>query len=124
MLRSAASSQVCVKCASKIPLAYILWLVYLFNIMLLSHSQWMCVCVVAELPEDCRGRWETFVEQTLKETNRKNTIDLVSTSHTSSHIHCCVHTHACRKKTYIHAGVDMRVCVVGWHSVPAAFLGG
>lgn len=30
-----------------------------------------------ELPEDYRGRWETFVEQTLSETNRKNTIDLV-----------------------------------------------
>lgn len=31
-----------------------------------------------ELPEDCRGRWVTFVDQTLSETNRKNTIDLVS----------------------------------------------
>lgn len=30
-----------------------------------------------ELPEDYRGRWETFVDQTLSETNRKNTIDLV-----------------------------------------------
>lgn len=30
-----------------------------------------------ELPEDCRGRWETFVDQTLSEANRKNTIDLV-----------------------------------------------
>ncbi|XP_056453880.1 serine/threonine-protein phosphatase 6 regulatory subunit 2 isoform X1 [Gadus chalcogrammus] len=35
--------------------------------------------LITELPEDCRGRWETFVEQTLKETNRKNTIDLVGT---------------------------------------------
>lgn len=34
--------------------------------------------VDAELPEDCRGRWETFVDQTLSETNRRNTIDLVS----------------------------------------------
>uniref|UniRef100_A0A7N8XYG8 Protein phosphatase 6, regulatory subunit 2b n=1 Tax=Mastacembelus armatus TaxID=205130 RepID=A0A7N8XYG8_9TELE len=33
--------------------------------------------LIAELPEDYRGRWETFVEQTLSETNRKNTIDLV-----------------------------------------------
>uniref|UniRef100_A0A1A8HID2 Protein phosphatase 6, regulatory subunit 2b n=1 Tax=Nothobranchius korthausae TaxID=1143690 RepID=A0A1A8HID2_9TELE len=35
--------------------------------------------LITELPEDCRGRWETFVEQTLSETNRKNTIDLVGT---------------------------------------------
>lgn len=32
-----------------------------------------------ELPEDYKGRWETFVDQTLSETNRKNTIDLVTT---------------------------------------------
>uniref|UniRef100_A0A674NIS2 Protein phosphatase 6 regulatory subunit 2 n=1 Tax=Takifugu rubripes TaxID=31033 RepID=A0A674NIS2_TAKRU len=31
---------------------------------------------IGKLPEDCRGRWETFVDQTLSETNRKNTIDL------------------------------------------------
>uniref|UniRef100_A0A8C9X937 Protein phosphatase 6 regulatory subunit 2 n=1 Tax=Sander lucioperca TaxID=283035 RepID=A0A8C9X937_SANLU len=31
------------------------------------------------LPEDYRGRWETFVDQTLSETNRKNTIDLIGT---------------------------------------------
>lgn len=30
-----------------------------------------------ELPEDCRGRWESFVEETLTETNRRNTVDLV-----------------------------------------------
>ncbi|XP_005729934.1 serine/threonine-protein phosphatase 6 regulatory subunit 2 isoform X1 [Pundamilia nyererei] len=35
--------------------------------------------LIAELPEDYRGRWETFVDQTLSETNRKNTIDLVGT---------------------------------------------
>ncbi|XP_037539422.1 serine/threonine-protein phosphatase 6 regulatory subunit 2 [Nematolebias whitei] len=35
--------------------------------------------LIIELPEDYRGRWETFVEQTLSETNRKNTIDLVGT---------------------------------------------
>uniref|UniRef100_A0A8C8DRD8 Protein phosphatase 6, regulatory subunit 2b n=1 Tax=Oryzias sinensis TaxID=183150 RepID=A0A8C8DRD8_9TELE len=34
--------------------------------------------LISELPEDYRGRWETFVEQTLSETNRKNTIDLVN----------------------------------------------
>lgn len=33
--------------------------------------------VGVELPGDCRGRWETFVDQTLSEANRKNTIDLV-----------------------------------------------
>uniref|UniRef100_A0A674N979 Protein phosphatase 6 regulatory subunit 2 n=1 Tax=Takifugu rubripes TaxID=31033 RepID=A0A674N979_TAKRU len=37
--------------------------------------------LIAELPEDCRGRWETFVDQTLSETNRKNTIDLIGTGH-------------------------------------------
>uniref|UniRef100_A0A4W6DBN2 Protein phosphatase 6 regulatory subunit 2 n=1 Tax=Lates calcarifer TaxID=8187 RepID=A0A4W6DBN2_LATCA len=35
--------------------------------------------LITELPEDYRGRWETFVDQTLSETNRKNTIDLVNT---------------------------------------------
>lgn len=29
------------------------------------------------LPADCRGRWESFVEETLTETNRRNTVDLV-----------------------------------------------
>ncbi|XP_061630228.1 serine/threonine-protein phosphatase 6 regulatory subunit 2 isoform X1 [Phyllopteryx taeniolatus] len=33
--------------------------------------------LISELPDDCRGRWETFVNQTLSETNRRNTIDLV-----------------------------------------------
>uniref|UniRef100_A0A8C4IG04 Protein phosphatase 6, regulatory subunit 2b n=1 Tax=Dicentrarchus labrax TaxID=13489 RepID=A0A8C4IG04_DICLA len=32
--------------------------------------------LITELPEDYRGRWDTFVDQTLSETNRKNTIDL------------------------------------------------
>uniref|UniRef100_A0A4W6DCS5 Protein phosphatase 6 regulatory subunit 2 n=1 Tax=Lates calcarifer TaxID=8187 RepID=A0A4W6DCS5_LATCA len=35
--------------------------------------------LITGLPEDYRGRWETFVDQTLSETNRKNTIDLVGT---------------------------------------------
>ncbi|XP_076588645.1 serine/threonine-protein phosphatase 6 regulatory subunit 2 isoform X2 [Chaetodon auriga] len=35
--------------------------------------------LITELPEDYRGRWETFVDQTLSETNRKNTIDLIGT---------------------------------------------
>lgn len=45
-----------------------------------SHLLSQCHCFVfvgVELPEDCRGRWETFVDQTLSEANRKNTIDLV-----------------------------------------------
>lgn len=33
----------------------------------------------AGLPADCRGRWESFVEETLTETNRRNAVDLVST---------------------------------------------
>ena len=53
----------------------------------------------AELPEDYRGRWETFVDQTLSETNRKNTIDLVnlhpflSTLYNSCFNHTHTHTH-------------------------------
>ncbi|XP_023259700.1 serine/threonine-protein phosphatase 6 regulatory subunit 2-like isoform X1 [Seriola lalandi dorsalis] len=35
--------------------------------------------LITELPEEYRGRWETFVDQTLSETNKKNTIDLVGT---------------------------------------------
>uniref|UniRef100_A0A672QY86 Serine/threonine-protein phosphatase 6 regulatory subunit 2-like n=1 Tax=Sinocyclocheilus grahami TaxID=75366 RepID=A0A672QY86_SINGR len=43
-------------------------------------------CISTELPEDCRGRWESFVGDTLRETNRRNTVDLVSTHnlHSSS----------------------------------------
>uniref|UniRef100_A0A8C8K696 Protein phosphatase 6, regulatory subunit 2a n=1 Tax=Oncorhynchus tshawytscha TaxID=74940 RepID=A0A8C8K696_ONCTS len=39
-----------------------------------------------QLPEDCRGRWESFVDETLRETNRRNTVELVSTHnlHSSS----------------------------------------
>ncbi|KAL2087339.1 hypothetical protein ACEWY4_016167 [Coilia grayii] len=42
--------------------------------------------LIKELPEDCRGRWESFVGETLRETNRRNTVDLVSTHnlHSSS----------------------------------------
>ncbi|XP_006876472.1 PREDICTED: serine/threonine-protein phosphatase 6 regulatory subunit 2 [Chrysochloris asiatica] len=40
--------------------------------------------VIRGLPEDCRGRWESFVEETLTETNRRNTADLVSTHHLHS----------------------------------------
>uniref|UniRef100_A0A673YAT4 Protein phosphatase 6, regulatory subunit 2a n=1 Tax=Salmo trutta TaxID=8032 RepID=A0A673YAT4_SALTR len=38
------------------------------------------------LPEDCRGHWESFVDETLRETNRRNTVELVSTHnlHSSS----------------------------------------
>ncbi|KAK6318165.1 hypothetical protein J4Q44_G00114560 [Coregonus suidteri] len=34
--------------------------------------------LITELPTDCKGRWESFVDQALTETNRKNTVDLVS----------------------------------------------
>ncbi|XP_060244824.1 serine/threonine-protein phosphatase 6 regulatory subunit 2 isoform X6 [Meriones unguiculatus] len=40
--------------------------------------------VIRGLPADCRGRWESFVEETLMETNRRNTVDLVSTHHLHS----------------------------------------
>uniref|UniRef100_A0A4W5KIN3 Protein phosphatase 6, regulatory subunit 2b n=1 Tax=Hucho hucho TaxID=62062 RepID=A0A4W5KIN3_9TELE len=32
--------------------------------------------ITGRLPKDCRGRWESFVDQALTETNRKNTVDL------------------------------------------------
>ncbi|XP_022452761.1 serine/threonine-protein phosphatase 6 regulatory subunit 2 isoform X4 [Delphinapterus leucas] len=37
--------------------------------------------VLRGLPSDCRGRWESFVEETLTEANRRNAVDLVSTHH-------------------------------------------
>ncbi|XP_015239487.1 PREDICTED: serine/threonine-protein phosphatase 6 regulatory subunit 2 isoform X2 [Cyprinodon variegatus] len=40
--------------------------------------------LILELPGDYRGRWETFVEQTLSDTNRKNTIDLVGSGNPRS----------------------------------------
>ncbi|CAL9683288.1 unnamed protein product [Knipowitschia caucasica] len=42
--------------------------------------------LIRELPADCRGRWEIFVDETLRETNRRNTVELVSTHnmHSSS----------------------------------------
>ncbi|KAM4882015.1 serine/threonine-protein phosphatase 6 regulatory subunit 2 isoform 7-T12 [Thomomys bottae] len=40
--------------------------------------------VIRGLPADCRGRWENFVEETLTETNRRNTVDLVSIHHLHS----------------------------------------
>ncbi|XP_023590403.1 serine/threonine-protein phosphatase 6 regulatory subunit 2 [Trichechus manatus latirostris] len=40
--------------------------------------------VIRGLPEDCRGRWESFVEETLTETNHRNAVDLVSTHHLHS----------------------------------------
>uniref|UniRef100_A0A8C6TMG5 Protein phosphatase 6, regulatory subunit 2a n=1 Tax=Neogobius melanostomus TaxID=47308 RepID=A0A8C6TMG5_9GOBI len=33
--------------------------------------------LIKELPDDCRGRWESFVDETLRETNRRNTVELV-----------------------------------------------
>uniref|UniRef100_A0A8C8G628 Protein phosphatase 6, regulatory subunit 2a n=1 Tax=Oncorhynchus tshawytscha TaxID=74940 RepID=A0A8C8G628_ONCTS len=32
--------------------------------------------LIKELPEDCKGRWESFVDETLRETNRRNTVEL------------------------------------------------
>lgn len=51
-----------------------------------GHVQPHISDLIKELPEDCRGRWESFVGETLRETNRKNTVDLVSTHnlHSSS----------------------------------------
>ncbi|KAJ8373465.1 hypothetical protein SKAU_G00040450 [Synaphobranchus kaupii] len=40
--------------------------------------------LIKDLPEDCRGRWESFVDETLTDTNRRNTVDLVSTHHLHS----------------------------------------
>eukprot|EP00079_Xenopus_tropicalis_P023268 XP_012815520.1 PREDICTED: serine/threonine-protein phosphatase 6 regulatory subunit 2 isoform X4 [Xenopus tropicalis] len=40
---------------------------------------------ITELPDDCRGRWESFVEETLTETNRRNTVDLVNMIWVSTH---------------------------------------
>uniref|UniRef100_A0A8C3AZY4 Protein phosphatase 6, regulatory subunit 2a n=1 Tax=Cyclopterus lumpus TaxID=8103 RepID=A0A8C3AZY4_CYCLU len=41
---------------------------------------------ITDLMKDCRGRWESFVDETLRETNRRNTVELVSTHnmHSSS----------------------------------------
>lgn len=44
-------------------------------------------CISTELPEDCRGRWESFVGETLRETNRRNTVDLVRNAFTHT-FHC------------------------------------
>lgn len=54
------------------------------GVQLAQNSHGFCVPFVPELPEDCRGRWESFVEETLTETNRRNTVDLVSWS-----LHAC-----------------------------------
>eukprot|EP00063_Salmo_salar_P029096 XP_014003931.1 PREDICTED: serine/threonine-protein phosphatase 6 regulatory subunit 2-like isoform X2 [Salmo salar] len=40
------------------------------------HSQ--ISSLITELLVDCKGRWETFVDQALTEINKKNTVDLVS----------------------------------------------
>lgn len=77
--RLAVSSQVCV-CRKKEIVIH--WLKIFFLMLLFLH---------VELPEDYRGRWETFVDQTLSEANRRNTIDLVNL-HTclSSVFNCCL----------------------------------
>ncbi|KAM3832640.1 serine/threonine-protein phosphatase 6 regulatory subunit 2 isoform 2-T2 [Vipera latastei] len=40
--------------------------------------------LIRGLPEDCKGRWESFVEETLVEANRRNTVDLVTAQHLHS----------------------------------------
>ncbi|XP_039181282.1 serine/threonine-protein phosphatase 6 regulatory subunit 2 isoform X2 [Crotalus tigris] len=40
--------------------------------------------LIRGLPEDCKGRWESFVEDTLVEANRRNTVDLVTAQHLHS----------------------------------------
>lgn len=37
-----------------------------------------CLCAISELPEEQQQRWEAFVSGPLAETNKKNTVDLVS----------------------------------------------
>ncbi|KAM4553454.1 serine/threonine-protein phosphatase 6 regulatory subunit 2 isoform 3-T3 [Fundulus diaphanus] len=51
--------------------------------LIITVLKW-CVLLDAELPDDDRGRWETFVEHILSETNRKNTIDLVGSGNPRS----------------------------------------
>lgn len=36
------------------------------------------ICSLSELPEEDRERWETFMSGQLADTNKKNTVDLVS----------------------------------------------
>lgn len=45
--------------------------------MLLNLNDLMCVSVT-ELQEDERERWEAFTSGQLADTNKKNTVDLVS----------------------------------------------
>uniref|UniRef100_A0A3Q1H9S5 Protein phosphatase 6, regulatory subunit 2b n=1 Tax=Anabas testudineus TaxID=64144 RepID=A0A3Q1H9S5_ANATE len=77
--------------------------------------------LITELPEDYRGRWETFVDQTLSETNRKNTIDLVNAQiqiemfkvHSSSwHLLCSI------MNIYVHVMVK----ILGTFKVSICFL--
>lgn len=38
----------------------------------------VCVCVRTELPADDGEKWETFISGQLADTNKRNTVDLVS----------------------------------------------
>lgn len=78
------------------------------------------VFVDLELPEDCRGRWETFVDQTLSETNRKNTIDLVNMHTFLSTLYDSNYTHS---ETLSVASVVVFPCP-DWHWTPAPILRG
>lgn len=65
--------------------------------------------LLVELPEDYRGRWETFVDQTLSETNRKNTIDLVK--HTQTHAHL---KYVIAVWNYTHSNFKCGICGVSF----------
>lgn len=76
--------------------------------------------VDVELPEDCRGRWETFVDQTLSETNRKNTIDLVNMHTFLSKLYDSSNTHSGALSV---ASVVVFPCP-DWYWTPALILRG
>lgn len=48
--------------------------------VLTSHCPHIALPLPAELPQEQRERWEAFVSGPLAETNKKNTVDLVSQS--------------------------------------------
>lgn len=55
---------------------------------LVEESLKINISAFAELPEDCRGRWESFVDETLRETNRRNTVELVRYPSVALRFHC------------------------------------
>uniref|UniRef100_A0A8D0PF93 Serine/threonine-protein phosphatase 6 regulatory subunit 2 n=1 Tax=Sus scrofa TaxID=9823 RepID=A0A8D0PF93_PIG len=51
--------------------------------------------VIRGLPADCRGRWASFVEETLTEANRRNAVDLVSSPRVCRQLTCTPQPRAC-----------------------------